>query len=385
MSASSEKISLLSRLKHSVVVADGAMGTMAASLSPQAFESVESLTLSNPDLISDIHRQYVRAGAQIIETNTFGANRRELSRYHLENKTVELNRTAVRLARAEATSDVYVAGSIGPCSSSGEGDQELSGSIDYEDVLREQLHALLEEGIDLVFFETFSDAGELAAAVGLAKKLTAIPVAASLVASRFGTSASGEDLSLSAQRLVESGADIVGLNCGYGIRAIVNAMEHINSLGVPLSAMPNAGFPERIGGRLRFGASEEYLANEALVLAQKGARIIGGCCGTTPSHIEAIARKLGEKKFVLKVRVRREIAPVQTGDGFKDGALLESFSSVNVPVICEIDPPATLSVTRNLEAIQAARRGRGERHKHGRQSTGHHKNRKPVVCRERAA
>jgi homocysteine S-methyltransferase len=350
----SERIPLLTRLKRSVVVADGAMGTLAASLSPHAVESVESLTLSNPDLISDIHRQYVRAGAQIIETNTFGANRRELARYNLEDNTVEMNRAAVRLARAQALPDVYVAGSIGPCHSSSDEDQSQSGCTDFEAALMEQLQALLSEGIDLIFFETFSDASELAAAVRLAKKLTAIPVAASLIASRSGTSASGENLTLSAQRLIDSGADIIGLNCGYGIRAIEGAMEYINHLGVPLSVMPNAGFPERIGGRLRFGASEEYLANEALVLAQKGARIIGGCCGTTPAHIEAMARKLSEKKIVLKVRTRREIAPAQTEQGFKDGALLESFSSVKVPVICEIDPPALLNVGRNLEAIEAA-------------------------------
>jgi homocysteine S-methyltransferase len=354
MFPSSERIPLLQRLKRSVVVADGAMGTLAASLSAHAVESVESLTLSNPDLISDIHRQYVRAGAQIIETNTFGANRLELARYNLDNKTVELNRVAVRLARAQAPPEVYVAGSIGPCHFSADPDQSQSRFIDFEEALREQLQALLDEGIDLIFFETFSETSELSAAVGLARKLTTLPVAASLVAGRFGTSASGEDLALSAQRLIDSGADIIGLNCGYGIRAIEGAMEYINHLGVPLSVMPNAGFPERIGGRLRFGASEEYLANEALVLAQKGARIIGGCCGTTPAHIEAMARRLSERKIVLKVRTRREITPVQTDTSFKDGALLASFSSVKVPVICEIDPPATLNVRRNLSAIEAA-------------------------------
>jgi methionine synthase / methylenetetrahydrofolate reductase(NADPH) len=243
MLPSSEKIPLLQRLKRSVVVADGAMGTMAASLSPHAVESVESLTLSNPDLISDIHRQYVRAGAQIIETNTFGANRVELARYNLEDKTVELNRAAVRLARAEAPPEVYVAGSIGPSPSFADADQSQSRSIDFEEALREQLQALLDEGIDLIFFETFSEAGELAAAVGLAKKLSTLPVAASLIAGRFGTSASGENLARSAQRLIDSGADIIGLNCGYGIRAIEGAMEYLNHLGVPLSVMPNAGFP----------------------------------------------------------------------------------------------------------------------------------------------
>jgi homocysteine S-methyltransferase len=353
MNTPTEKLPLLDRLKRSVVVADGAMGTFAASLSPHAVESVESLTLTNPDLISDIHRQYVRAGAQIIETNTFGANRRDLSRYNLGDKTVELNRTAVRLARAEARPDVYIAGSIGPCHCSTDANLPESDSIDFSDVLKEQLAALLEEGIDLVYFETFSETRDLAAAVALARTMTSLPIAASLIASRFGTSASGEDLAVSAQRLIDDGADIIGLNCGYGVRAIEGAMEYVNHLGAPLSVMPNAGFPEQVGGRLRFGASEEYLANEALVLAQKGARIIGGCCGTTPAHIEAMARKLSEKKIVSKVRVRREIISVRTDEGFKDGALLDSFSSVKVPIICEIDPPATLTTGPNINAIRA--------------------------------
>ena len=294
----------------------------------------------------------MRAGAQIIETNTFGANRSDLARYNLGDKTIELNRAAVRLARAEARPDVYIAGSIGPCHCSTDANLPESASIDFSEVLREQLAALLEEGIDLVYFETFSETRDLAAAVALARTMTKLPIAASLIASRFGTSASGDDLAASAQRLIDGGADIIGLNCGYGIRAIEGAMEYVNHLGAPLSVMPNAGFPEQVGGRLRFGASEEYLANEALVLAQKGARIIGGCCGTTPAHIEAMARKLSEKKIVSKIRVRREILPALTDLGFKNGALLDSFSSVKVPIICEIDPPATLATGPNIDAIR---------------------------------
>jgi methionine synthase / methylenetetrahydrofolate reductase(NADPH) len=347
------KLSLLERLKKSVVVADGAMGTMVSQLSPHPVDCIESLTLTNPELIADIHRQYVRAGAQILETNTFAANRVALSRFRLEEKTVEINRRAVAIARAEAGTQCYVAASIGPLRTGSGGDVTETGAAGLTDALKEQLQTLLGEGVDLLVFETFSDADDLLDAVQTAKKLTDVPVLASMTAGRFGTTGSGEGLASAAQKLVDAGADIIGLNCGYGIRAIEGAMEYLSGLGVPLSVMPNAGFPEQVGGRLRYGASEEYLANEAVVLAQMGARVIGGCCGTTPAHIEAIVRKLREKRIVIKPRMRHDIETVPADEPFKPGALLARFSSVKLPVICEIDPPSTLSLERNAGAILA--------------------------------
>lgn len=346
--------SLLDRLKKSVLVADGAMGTMVSQLSPHAVDCIECLTLTNPELIANIHRQYVRAGAQILETNTFAANRIALARFRHETKTVEINKRAVAIARAEAGTQAYVAGSIGPLRTSSGGNATEICAIDFTGALTEQLETLIGEGVDLIIFETFSDSTDLLDAVRIAKKLSTIPVLASMTAGRFGTTASGEGLTYTAKKLINQGANIIGLNCGYGIRAIEGAMEYLSGLGVPLSVMPNAGFPEQIGGRLRYGASEEYLANEAIVLAQMGARIIGGCCGTTPAHIEAITRKLREKRIVVKPRTRHDIAPVQEDTLFKPGALLTAFASVNLPIICEIDPPATLKIERNTAAILAA-------------------------------
>jgi methionine synthase / methylenetetrahydrofolate reductase(NADPH) len=354
MSDPSFQPSLLDRLKKSVLVADGAMGTMVSQLSPHAVDCIECLTLTNPELIADIHRQYVRAGAHILETNTFAANRIALSRFGMEAKTGEINKRAVALARTEAGALAYVAGSIGPLRTSSGGDATEVGAIDFTGALTEQLEALLNENIDLIIFETFSDATDLLEAVRIAKRLSTVPVLASMTAGRFGTTASGELLFVTAKKLIDQGADIIGLNCGYGIRAIEGAMEYLSGLRVPLSVMPNAGFPEQIGGRLRYGASEEYLANEALVLAQMGARIIGGCCGTTPGHIEAIAKKLREKRITVKPRVRHEFAPVREDSPFKPGKLLTDIASVKLPVICEIDPPATLRLERNTGAILAA-------------------------------
>lgn len=346
------KLPILDRLKQSVLVADGAMGTMISRLSPHEVTCIESLTLTNPELIADIHRQYVRAGASIIETNTFEANRFALARHNLEAKVGELNRKAVRLARTEAGADVYVAGSIGPYRAA-MGNETAITDDDYRSALAEQLTALTEEGIDLIIFETFSDAAELLQALLIAKSLTSLPIITSMVASRFGNVAGGDNLTASAKRLVDNGADIIGLNCGYGIRAIEGGMEYLNQLGVPLSVMPNAGFPEQVGGRLQYGASEDYLAGEAIVLAQMGAKIIGGCCGTTPAHIEAIAKKLREKKIVLRQRFRKEIHPVMVDEAFKEGKLLAAFAGMSLPIICEIDPPATLDIARNSAAISA--------------------------------
>ena len=344
---------LLQRLKKSVLVADGAMGTMVSQLSAHAVDCIEALSLSNPELIADIHRQYVRAGARIVETNTFSANRISLSRFRLEGKTEEINRAAVRIARAEAGSEAFVAASIGPFYAAGSAEIAGRAPSEYRDVREAQVRVLLDEGVDLIIFETFSDVAELLDAVAETKKLTQIPVAASMVASRFGTTAGGEGLSISARRVIDAGADIIGLNCGYGIRAIEGAMEYLANLGVPVSVMPNAGFPEQDGGRLRYGASEEYLAEEAVVLAQMGARIIGGCCGTTPGHIAAISRKLKEKKIVLTPRIRRQIEPAKTDDAFKPGALLSALTEEKLPIICEIDPPATLKIDKNVDAIRA--------------------------------
>jgi homocysteine S-methyltransferase len=352
-----ERSPLLDRLKKSVLVADGAMGTMVSQLSPHAVDCIEALSLTNPELIADIHRQYVRAGARIIETNTFAANRIALSRYRLEEKTREINWRAVAIARAEAGSGpdgAYVAGSIGPLRTMSVGDVNEISTIDIGEALTQQLDAILDAGVDLLIFETFGDAADLLDAVRIAKKLTDIPVLASMTAGRQGATPSGAGLALTAQQLIDQGAAIIGLNCGYGIRAIESALEQLSGLGVPLSVMPNAGFPEQIGGRLRYGASEEYLANEAIVLAQMGARIIGGCCGTTPAHIEAISRKLREKRIVFKTRVRHDIEASPTDAPLKPGALLSAFSSVKLPVICEFDPPATLALERNTGAILAA-------------------------------
>jgi homocysteine S-methyltransferase len=349
------KLSLPDRLKKSVLVADGAMGTMVARLSPHAVECVESLVLTSPELIADIHRQYVRAGAMIIETNTFAANRRALARFRLEDKVGEINRQAVGLARREtglAGIDGYVAGSIGPIRATVGSDALALTEDNCRAILADQLEHLLGEGVDCIIFETFGDSAELARAVRICKDMSAVAVIASMTASRSGTTVTGEPLRRAAEKVIDAGADVIGLNCGYGIRAIETALEHIAGLGVPVSVMPNAGFPEQSEGRLRFGASEEYMANEAVVLAQMGARIIGGCCGTTPSHIEAISKKLREKKIVVRQRVRHDIE-ITRDEGFKPGKLLAALEKIRLPIICEIDPPATLNTGKNIDAIRA--------------------------------
>jgi methionine synthase / methylenetetrahydrofolate reductase(NADPH) len=207
--------------------------------------------------------------------------------------------------------------------------------------------------VDVIILETFADSAQLLSAVRVVKSIAPIPLIASVASGPDGTTYQGEDLRAVFLKLLASGADVVGLNCGYGIRAIETALTHIGEINAPVSAMPNAGIPERVGGRLIYGVSEEYFAGEAVHLAQMGVKIIGGCCGTTPAHIEAVAQKLREKKIIIKPRHRAAIETAVATEQFKQGQFLSSIPADTLPIICEIDPPATLKCEKRIEAIAA--------------------------------
>jgi methionine synthase / methylenetetrahydrofolate reductase(NADPH) len=276
-----------------IVLFDGAMGTMLYSRGVFINQCYDELSLRAPDLVRGLHKEYVRAGAEVLETNSFGANRIKLSQHGLESQVREINRRAAELAREAANDTALVAGAVGPLGVRLEPYGPTSVA-DAREIFGEQMRALIEGGADCLMLETFSDLHEIQQAIAAARDVGGeIPVIAMMTVGAdlltpFG--ASPEDV---ARALDTWGADIIGLNCSVGPQAILEAMERI----VPvtkrkLAALPNAGMPREVGGRRMYMASAEYLATYARHLVQAGVRVVGGCCGTTPEHIKAMCEGL---------------------------------------------------------------------------------------------
>jgi methionine synthase / methylenetetrahydrofolate reductase(NADPH) len=270
-------------------VFDGAMGTMLYARGVYINRCYDELNLRDPDLVRDVHRAYVRAGAEIVETNTFGANRAKLARYGLENEVGAINAAAARLARAGVGEDVFVAGALGPLGLRIE--PYGPTSVDEARALfREQVEGLLEGGVDLFVLETFSDLIEVQQAILAVRSLTDLSIVAQMVINEDGHTPLGTEATLFAERLSGWGVEVVGMNCSVGPHAMLGVVEKLASvISRPLSAQPNAGLPREVDGRKIYMASPEYMAKYASRLIRKGARFVGGCCGTTPEHIARIA------------------------------------------------------------------------------------------------
>ena len=282
---------LLARLLHpdQVVVFDGAMGTMLYARGVFINQCYDELALRSPDLVLDVHAQYVKAGAEVIETNTFGANRLKLAQYGLESQTGAINQRAAEIAREAAGAERLVAGAVGPLGVR----IEPFGPTSREEaqaIFRQQLTALKAGGADCFILETFSDLAELEQAVLAARSVDdGMPIIAQAtvgpdLTTSFG--ASPEDIARELDRL---DVDVIGLNCSVGPQTILDAIERMAVVtSRKLSAQPNAGMPRDVGGRSMYMASPEYMATYARHLIQAGAKIVGGCCGTTPEHIKAM-------------------------------------------------------------------------------------------------
>ena len=276
---------------NSLVLFDGAMGTMLYAKGVFINQCYDELNVRAPDLVRDVHRAYVKAGAEVLETNSFGANRLKLSQFGLATQVHSLNKRAAELAReaAEDKPDVLVAGAVGPLGVR----LEPYGSTSLDEarsIFREQMEGLKAGGADLFILETFGDLYEIGQAIAAAREVDpGMPVIAQMTIGSDGLTPYGatpEDVAVTLDRL---GADVIGLNCSVGPQAILEAVEKM----VPLtrkkvSAQPNAGMPRDVGGRSMYMASAEYMAEYARHLVQAGARVVGGCCGTTPEHIQAM-------------------------------------------------------------------------------------------------
>lgn len=280
----------LDALAARVLVCDGAMGTMLYGRGVFINRCFESLNLSQPDLVTDVHRQYLGAGADVIETNTFGASRLKLRAFGLGDEVQALNLAGARLARAAAGDNAYVAGAIGPLGVRIE-PWGKTGVDEAREYFREQAAALVEGGVDLFILETFRDWNEAAAAVDAVRAVCALPIVALVTTEEDGHSLDGTPPEQFGPALLARGADVIGVNCSVGPAPMLETIERLADAcgGAPLSAQPNAGKPRDIEGRNIYLCSPEYMASYARRFIASGVRLVGGCCGTTPEHIRQIA------------------------------------------------------------------------------------------------
>ena len=293
-------VDFLSRIKQSPVLCDGAMGTLLYAKGIFINRSYDELNLSQPDLIRGIHHDYLQAGAEIIETNTFGANSFRLARHSLADKVRDVNRAGARLAREAAKSfDVWVAGSVGPLGTR----IEPLGKTSFQearDAFRQQIEALAEGGVDLLILETFGYLEEIHQAILAAREVApSLPLVAQVTIDEDGNCLDGSDPETFAPKLAEWGADVIGCNCSVGPVAMLDAIERVRAVAsLPLAAQPNAGIPRSVDGRNIYLCSPEYMASYARKFVAAGVRVVGGCCGTTPDHIRVMksALRAGEAR-----------------------------------------------------------------------------------------
>ncbi|HET7580240.1 MAG TPA: bifunctional homocysteine S-methyltransferase/methylenetetrahydrofolate reductase [Bacillales bacterium] len=343
----------LEDLKNRVLVADGAMGTL---LYANGIDSCfEALTLSDPDQVLAVHQAYIEAGAQVIQTNTYGANHIKLARYGLEKDTKAINTNAVRLAREAAGEKAYVAGTIGGVRGINKGAATLT---EIEESFREQLVALLSEQVDALLLETYYDLEELIAVLALARKITTLPLIVNVSLHEPGILQNGTPLTKAFQLMEDEGADVIGLNCRLGPHHMTEAFE-----GIPipkhayLSAYPNASLPAYVDGKLVYRAEPAYFAESARALHGQGVRLIGGCCGTTPELIAAIAENVAGLQPVRtkQVRTKQPVVEINEQNQQTEPGLHEIVRQKK-SVVVELDPPKKLSVDRFFEGAEALKK-----------------------------
>ena len=278
----------LEAIDQRVLVCDGAMGTMLYARGIFLNRSFDELNVTRPELVAEVHQAYVRAGADVLETNTFGANRIKLGAFGLADEVHAINLQGAKIARQAARDSAYVAGAIGPLGIRIE-PWGKTGVDEAEEFFREQARALLEGGVDLFVLETFRDVNEIGAAIRAVRSVCDLPIVAQVTTEDDGNSLDGAAPEAFVPELERLGAHVVGLNCSVGPAAMLETIERMAHVAtVKLSAQPNAGRPREIEGRNIYLCSPEYMASYARRFINNGVRLVGGCCGTTPDHIREI-------------------------------------------------------------------------------------------------
>ena len=282
------KAPFLQSINDRVLVCDGAMGTMLYGKGIFLNRSFDELNITQPDLVAEVHQAYVRAGADVIETNTFGANRIKLGAFGLADRTHAINLQGARIARHAAREQAYVAGAIGPLGIRIE-PWGKTGVDEAEEYFRQQAAALLEGGVELFVLETFRDVNEISAAIRAVRSLCDLPIVAQVTTEEDGNTLDGAAPETFVPELEHLGANVVGVNCSVGPAAMLETVERMAEVStVKLAAQPNAGRPREVEGRNIYLCSPEYMASYARRFINTGVRLVGGCCGTTPDHIRHI-------------------------------------------------------------------------------------------------
>lgn len=347
------------RLKEAVLVADGAMGSLLYEVvGPQ--RSVEELNSTHAEAVFRAHMAYLEAGAQIIETNTFGANRHKLTLLGMGNRVAELNSRGVKIAREAreaAKHEVLIAGSIGPLGIVRQLEPMPEAA---QEIFREQAAALEERGVDLFILETFSDLEELMSAVDAIRSFSQLPVVAQLTYSEEGSTLGGTRPRDAWAALRNKNIQAIGANCTVGPQSLLPILQELSEAtggtGAALSAMPNVGFPKRVGDRTVYPkSSPEYFALFAREAVEIGARILGGCCGTTPEHVRAMSEAVKKLKPGAEVHSRgiTVAAPqaVAVAAREPESALWKKIQEQKFVVSVEIDPPKGVSIDRVVEQV----------------------------------
>lgn len=309
-------------LESGILVCDGAMGTYLYTKGVYINHSFDQLNLSNPELVREVHREYIAAGADIIETNSYGANRFRLAKFGLDNEVKKINIAAAQNGVYEARGGIYVAGSVGPL---GVGIAPL-GMVQQETAVsafEEQIEALMEGGVDLIIFETFLNSTELELAVRAARNVSGdVPIVAQMSFGKDSITELGESAEKVAAFLDSLPVDVIGANCSVGPAPMLEAVTKMASISEkPISAMPNAGEPRLVEGRLIYMTTPEYLTTYAKRFIRSGVKIVGGCCGTTPKHIKQLrqtVKALSPRRPSVTVKQtapeKKAVEPVPTAE-----------------------------------------------------------------------
>jgi methionine synthase / methylenetetrahydrofolate reductase(NADPH) len=359
------------RLARAPLLLDGAMGTLLFSRGIPQRTSLDSLVETRPDLIGAIHREYIDAGADGIETNSFGANRIRLAEFGLQDRARLLNRRAAQIAReardVSGGRDVLVFGSIGPLESPVHGPERRT-EAHVREAFREQIEGLLEGGADVLLFETFSDLGELLLGVAEARSMSDIPIVAQMTFGEELVAIDGSSPQTAATALAAAGVDAVGVNCGVGPQICLDALVQMGrpSSGLARSIVPNAGLPQRVEGQFIYAAPPTYFGDEVSRFLDSGATIVGGCCGTTPEHIRAM--RVALNALTGTSTTRRHARAVERIEGPRTPVSERVSAGISEPpppthlagliaagrfvISVEIDPPRSVRIERTIEAAR---------------------------------
>jgi methionine synthase / methylenetetrahydrofolate reductase(NADPH) len=347
-------MSFLDKLKNQILIADGAMGTLLYSYGTDC--CFEELNLSQPLQIQNIHKAYIDAGADVIQTNTYAANYLKLQRYGLEDSVKEINSAAVKNAKLAAGTSTYVIGTIG-------GNRGIKpNSVTIEEIkrsFREQLYCLLLEGVDGLLLETFYDFEELETILTIARKETNLPIISQVSLQEPGILQNQMHVNDALKRLEDLGADVVGLNCRLGPHHMLLTLEQIElPKHAYLSAYPNASLPTYTDGKFLYEGDADYFQKSAQGFRQEGVRLLGGCCGTTPEHIKAFASELKNSvpitEKIVELKPRRIV--VDSPSPKREYPPLQEIVKERPSVIVELDPPRKLDTTKFFEGAKALKK-----------------------------